>query len=124
MAVGRRCLSGLDLTDRWAALTLKSSGRPIRNGPMKTYNFKVVIEQDEDFDGNPSGWHAYCPALEHLGGSTWGATREEALKNISDVVHMIVEEFVEEGKPLPEGPEDSVEVEEVSQEQPRIAVTV
>jgi predicted RNase H-like HicB family nuclease len=91
---------------------------------MKTYNFKVVIERDEDFDGNPSGWHAYCPALERLGGSTWGATREEALKNISDVVHMIVEEFVEEGKQLPEGPEDSVEVEEVSQDQPRIAVTV
>jgi len=37
---------------------------------------------------------------------------------------MIVQEFVEEGKPLPEGPEDSVEIEEVSQEKPRIAVTV
>jgi predicted RNase H-like HicB family nuclease len=91
---------------------------------MKTYNFKVVIERDEDFDGNPSGWHAYCPALKHLGGATWGETREEALKNISEVVHMIVEELVEEGKPLPEGPSGSVEVEEISQEQPRIAVTV
>jgi len=59
---------------------------------MKTYNFKVVLEPDEDFDGNPSGWHAYCPALTQAGGATWGATREEALKNISDVVHMIVEE--------------------------------
>jgi hypothetical protein len=39
---------------------------------MKTYNFKVVVERDEDFDGNPSGWHAYCPALETMGGSTWG----------------------------------------------------
>ncbi|MGA2144971.1 MAG: type II toxin-antitoxin system HicB family antitoxin [Bryobacteraceae bacterium] len=91
---------------------------------MKTYNFKVVLEPDEDFDGNPSGWHVYCPALEKLGGSTWGETREEALKNINEVVRMIVEEFVEEGKPLPEGPKDSVEVEEISQEQPRIAVTV
>jgi predicted RNase H-like HicB family nuclease len=91
---------------------------------MKTYNFKVVLEPDEDFDGNASGWHAYCPALERLGGSTWGETREEALKNIGEVVHMIVEEFVEEGRPLPEGPQDSVEVEEVSQDQPRIAVTV
>jgi len=78
---------------------------------MKTYNFKVVLEPDEDFDGNPSGWHVYCPALEKLGGSTWGETREEALKNINEVVRMIVEEFVEEGKPLPEGPKDSVEVE-------------
>lgn len=91
---------------------------------MKTYNFKVVIERDEDFDGNPSGWHAYAPALESLGGSTWGETREEALKNINEVVHMIVQEFIEEGKPLPEGPRDSVEVEEISQERPRIAITV
>ena len=91
---------------------------------MKTYNFKIVLEPDEDFDGNPSGWHAYCPALQALGGSTWGETREEALKHINEVVHMIVQELIEEGKPLPEGPEGSVEVEEVSQEQPRIAVTV
>jgi len=91
---------------------------------MKTYNFKVVIEPDEDFNGNASGWHAYCPALESVGGSTWGDTREQALKNINEVVRMIVEEFIGEGKPLPEGPEDSVEVEEISQEQPRIAVTV
>jgi hypothetical protein len=25
---------------------------------MKTRHFEVVIEPDEDFDGNPSGWHA------------------------------------------------------------------
>ena len=92
--------------------------------PLKTYNFKVVLEPDEDFEGNPSGWHAYCPALESLGGSTWGGTREEALKNISEVVHMIVKDFVEEGRALPEGPRDSVEVEEVSQDRPHIAVTV
>ena len=91
---------------------------------MKVYNFKVVVEPDEDFEGNPSGWHAYCPALKKLGGATWGETREEALKNINEVVRMIVAELIEEGKPLPEGPRDSVEVEEVSQEQPRIAVTV
>ena len=91
---------------------------------MKTYNFKVVVEQDEDFDGNPSGWHAYCPALENVGGSTWGETKEEALKNIGDVVRMIVEEFIEDGTPLPEGPGDTVEVAEVSLEEPRIAVTV
>ena len=91
---------------------------------MKTYNFKVVTERDEDFDGNPSGWHAYCPALVQQGASTWGETQAEALKNISEVVRMIVEEFIEEGKPLPEGPGDSVEVEEVSEQQPRTAVTV
>ena len=90
---------------------------------MKTYNFKAVIEPDEDFHGNQA-WFAYCPALESIGGATSGRTREEALKNINEVVRMIVEEFIEEGKPLPEIPEDSVEVEEVSPEHPRIAVTV
>ena len=37
---------------------------------------------------------------------------------------MIVQEFMEEGKPLAEGPEGWVQVEEISQEQPHIAVTV
>ena len=80
-----------------------------------------MLEPDEDAEGNPA-WHAYCPALESLGGATSGRTREEALRNINQVVHMIVQEFVEEGRPLPEGPE--VEVEDVSPEEPRIAVTV
>ena len=67
---------------------------------MKTYSFKVVVEPDEDAAGNPA-WYAYCPALESIGGATSGRTREEALKNINEVVHMIVQEFAEDGKPLP-----------------------
>ncbi len=90
---------------------------------MKTYSFKVVVEPDEDAQGT-SAWYAVCPALESVGGATSGHTREEALSNINDVIHMIVQEFTEEGKALPEGPEDSVEIEEVSEEKPRIAVTV
>ncbi len=89
---------------------------------LKTYSFKVVVEPDEDAQGN-AAWYAYCPALESVGGAASGRTREEALSNINDVVHMIVQEFTEEGKPLPEGPKDSVEIEEVSAEEPRIAVT-
>jgi len=57
---------------------------------MKTYNFKVIVEEDEDFDGNPSGFHAFCPVLEQHGASTWGPTEAEALKNIDEVVHMVV----------------------------------
>jgi predicted RNase H-like HicB family nuclease len=87
---------------------------------MKTYNFKVVVESDEDFDGNPSGWHAYCPALERQGASTWGATEAEALKKIDDVVHMVVESMLEHGEPIPEQPADQVEVTV----EPRVAVTV
>ncbi len=87
---------------------------------MKTYNFKVVIEPDEDFDGNPSGWHAYCPALKHVGGATWGATETEALKNINDVVRMVIESMVEHGESIPQQPADEVEVTL----EPRVAVTV
>jgi predicted RNase H-like HicB family nuclease len=53
---------------------------------MKTYNFKVVLEPDQDFDGKPA-WLAYCPALESIGGATSGRTREEALQKINEVVH-------------------------------------
>jgi predicted RNase H-like HicB family nuclease len=44
-----------------------------------------------------AAWHAYCPALESLGGATSGRTREEALNKINEVIHMIVQELVEEG---------------------------
>jgi predicted RNase H-like HicB family nuclease len=87
---------------------------------MKTYNFKVIVERDEDFEGNPSGWHAYCPALERQGASTWGATEAEALKNINDVVHMVVESMLEHGERIPEEPADQVEVTVEA----RVAVTV
>ncbi len=90
---------------------------------MKTYTFKVVVEPDQDAAGNPA-WHAYCPALESMGAATSGRTRDEALKNINELVHMIVQEFIDEGRPLPQGPADSLEVEEISPEAPRIAVTV
>jgi predicted RNase H-like HicB family nuclease len=90
---------------------------------MKLYNFKVVLEPDEDAEGNPA-WFASCPALEGIGAATSGRTREEALQNIHEVVRMIVQEFIEEGRPLPEGPVGLVEVAEVSPEEPRIAVTV
>jgi predicted RNase H-like HicB family nuclease len=87
---------------------------------MKTYNFKVVVEEDEDFDGHPSGFHAYCPVLERQGASTWGPTEAEALRNIDDVVHMVVASLLEHGEPVPEEPNDQVEVTV----EPRVAVTV
>jgi predicted RNase H-like HicB family nuclease len=87
---------------------------------MKTYSFKVILERDEDFDGNPSGWHAYCPALERQGASTWGASQAEALKHINEVVRMVVESMREHGEHIPEEPADEVEVSV----EPRVAVTV
>ena len=81
---------------------------------MRTYTFKVVVEPDED------RWHAYCPLLEDKGGATWGQTREEALRNIEEVVRLVVESMTERGEPLPEGPSDEVQVTV----EPRVAVTV
>ena len=81
---------------------------------MKTYTFKVVVEPDE------GGYHAYCPALRHYGAVTQGTTEEDALKNINEVVKMIVDELVEEGAELPATSGDDVEVFEGT----RVAVTV
>ena len=53
----------------------------------------------------PAGWHAYCPVLEpaasgqppnaeQQGASTWGETQDEALKNIIELVRMVVESML------------------------------
>jgi predicted RNase H-like HicB family nuclease len=68
---------------------------PTKEGDIKTYIFRVVIEPDED------RWSAYCPALLKQGAATWGYTREEVLKHIDEVVHMIVAELIESGEPIP-----------------------
>jgi predicted RNase H-like HicB family nuclease len=81
---------------------------------VKTYVFRVVVEPDEE------RWQAYCPILEKYGTVTWGYTREEALKNIHEVVAMILEELEEDKEPIPEGPEEEVFVSS----EPRIAVTI
>ncbi len=81
---------------------------------MKTYIFRVVIEPDED------RWAAYCPALEKHAAATWGYTREEALKNIQEVVQMVLEELVEDREPIPEEPAEEVFVSS----EPRVAVTI
>jgi predicted RNase H-like HicB family nuclease len=81
---------------------------------MKTYAYKVVVEPDE------GGWHSWCPALREFGAVTQGSTGEEALANIQEVVRMIVEELIEEGRPFPSGPSPDVGVFEDA----RVAVMV
>ncbi len=58
---------------------------------MNPRTFKVVVEPDE------GGYHAYCPALRRYGAVTQGATPEEALNNINEVVQIIVNELQEDG---------------------------
>ena len=77
---------------------------------MPTYTFRIVIEPDED------RWRAYCPALEREGASTWGYTREEAMRHIREVLEMLVAELAEEGKPVP--------ADVAASDEPLIAITV
>jgi predicted RNase H-like HicB family nuclease len=81
---------------------------------MKTYAFKVVVEPDED------RWVAYCPVLKDKGGATWGYTKEEALKNIREVVEMTIESMIEHHEPIPEEPQEEVKVFDM----PLVTVTV
>ena len=55
--------------------------------PTRTCTLKVVVEPDEN------GWYAYCPALHQYGAATWGETREEAFRQIQEVVQMVVDEL-------------------------------
>ena len=77
---------------------------------MQTYTFRVLIEPDED------RWLAYCPALDCYAAETWGYTRDEARKNIHEVVRMVLEGLLEEGTPIPRESEDlySVSLEQVA----------
>jgi len=59
---------------------------------MRSYTFQVQLEQDAE------GWRALYPPWEELGASTWGKTQEEALQHIHEVLSMMIEERVEEGR--------------------------
>ena len=73
-----------------------ASGNNIK---AKSYTFKMVIEPDNFEDGRQA-YHVSCPTLKQYGADTWGYTEEEALKNIQEVVQMIVGELIEDGIPI------------------------
>ena len=77
---------------------------------MKSYVFRVVLEQDED------AWRAFIPELEAKGAATWGNSKEEALRNIHEVAQMVIESLLEDGESLPP------HLTEI--DQPVVAVTV
>ena len=84
---------------------------------MKTYIFKVVLEKDF-FDDGREAYHAYVPALN--GAATWGYTKEEAIKNIKEVIQMVVEGMMEHKEPLPGESSDMV----IVSPELRVSVTV
>ena len=81
---------------------------------VKTYVFKVVVEPDED------RWQACCPTLEEYAAYTWGYTREEAVKNIKEVIEMVLEELSEDGLPVPQEPA----AQDLDSSEQRVAVSV
>ena len=67
---------------------------------LKSYTFRAVVEEDTFPDGSV-GYFAYVPELEHLGAATQGKTPSESLKNLQEVLEMIIEELIEEKQSIP-----------------------
>ena len=84
---------------------------------MKSYVFRVVVEEDVFEDGR-GAYHAYCPALK--GCHTWGYTTEEALKNIQEAVELYVEDLIQSADGIPVDPDKGV----VELDTPAVVVNV
>ena len=69
---------------------------------MKSYVFRVVVEEDTATSGERA-FHAYCPALK--GCHTWGHTYDEALANIREAIELYIEDLRAAGEPVPLDPE-------------------
>ncbi len=61
---------------------------------MRTYKFRIVIEEDED-----GVYVVSCPALR--GCYSQGATIEEAVENINDAIRLHIEARKAIGEPIP-----------------------
>ena len=75
---------------------------PINKGlGMKTYVFKVVIEQDKwpDEPDEKAIWRAYVPALPSA--HAWGDTQQQALENLRNAVELIIEDLHERNEEIP-----------------------
>ena len=78
---------------------------------MKTYIFRIEIEQEED-----GRWSAEAPTL--AGCATWGYTKEEALQSIQEAVRLYIDSLLAHGEPIPaDGPAEVME-------EPAVAITV
>ncbi|MBI3934500.1 MAG: type II toxin-antitoxin system HicB family antitoxin [Acidobacteria bacterium] len=78
---------------------------------MKTYIFRVEIEQEED-----GRWSAEVPTLP--GCATWGQTKEEALRSIHEAARLYIESLSAHGDPIPPGAAAEI------LEEPAVAVAV
>jgi antitoxin HicB len=63
---------------------------------MNVYDFKVLLEPDEE----AGGYVVSCPALP--GCYTQGETIEEALENIKEAILLCLEDMQAQGLPIPD----------------------
>lgn len=79
---------------------------------MKTYLFRVELREESD-----ERWSVWVLSLPGL--TSWGHTKEEALRNIQDAAEAYIEDMVEAGEqvPLAAGRIDLIDA-------PAVAVTV
>ena len=62
---------------------------------MKVYDFKVILEPDEE-----SGYVVTCPSLS--GCYSQGETIDEALANIREAIGLCLEDLNERGEEIPD----------------------
>lgn len=80
---------------------------------MKTYVFKIEIEQEED-----GRWSAVVPVLP--GCNAWGYTKEEVLTAIQENTKAYIETLIEDGLPVPGEKEHTIQIIN----EPAIAVAI
>jgi len=79
---------------------------------VKTYLFRVTLQ--EEGDGRWSVWVRGMPGL-----TSWGHTKEDALRNIQDAAEAYVEDMIEAGESVPV---EAGKVEVI--DEPAVAVTI
>lgn len=72
---------------------------------MTKRTYKVLIEWDPE----ARAWVTYVPALDYL--STFGETRDEAIRNTREAILGYIEAATKEGLPIPQGGADTELVE-------------
>lgn len=61
---------------------------------MNAYIYKVTLQEEED-----GRWSVWIPSLPVC--TSWGYSREEALKNIQEAAQCHIEAMLEDGDPVP-----------------------
>jgi antitoxin HicB len=70
--------------------------KKLRRYPMRIYDFKVLLEPDDEV----GGYVVTCPALP--GCYTQGDTIDQALENIKEAILLCLEDLEAQNQPIPD----------------------